>query len=103
MNLSDILPPRLRYGIYVTLVLAGVTLGVVQTWSEAAGTATPGWHAPALAVLGYLSTAVGLVAAANVRQAPLDADVLEREADLEDADDDWDDEVGSDDLRGERV
>ena len=125
MTLSDILPARLRYAVYVALVVLGVALGVIQVWCTAAGIDVPTWHAPSLAVLGYLSAAVGLVAAANVAAPKLvlaDDDranlTLLRDA-LEpgdvarnalntvlDVDDPparrWDDEPGSDDLRGER-
>lgn len=74
MTLSDILPARLRYGIYVALVVIGVALGSIQAWCTAAGIDVPTWHAPALAVLGYLSAAVGLVAAANVTPGGLTPD-----------------------------
>jgi len=74
VNLSDIIPARWRYGIYATLVVSGVGLGAIQAWCTAAGIDVPTWHAPALAVLGYLSAAVGLVAAANVNPDGLTPD-----------------------------
>lgn len=126
MTLTDILPRRLRYGIYIALVVIGVVLGSIQAWCTAAGADVPTWHAPSLAVLGYLSSAIGLVAAANVG-APKLAITAEQRATLtllrdaldpgDEARDGlnallgiddpphalrWDDEPGSDDLRGER-
>jgi len=126
MTLSDILPARLRYGIYVALVVVGVGLGTVQAWCTAAGLDVPTWHAPSLAVLGYLSAAIGLVAAANVAapRAQVIAVTDEQRDSLHNlylaldegdpardaiglaisnlAAPDWDDEPGSDAYRGER-
>ena len=94
MNLSDIIPARWRYGIYSALVVSGVGLGSIQAWCTAAQVELPEWHGPALAVLGYLSAAIGLVAAANVNTP--EGEPVPPPARR------WDDEPGSDDLRGER-
>lgn len=62
--LTDILPAATRKRVYAVYALVGVVLGAVQVaYLNLAG--QPQWLTVALAVYGFLGTALGVTAAAN--------------------------------------
>lgn len=70
--LLDILPEKVRKTVYGVWALVGLVVGGTQVGYLAAGD-QPLWLTVALAVYGFVSTAIGATAAANtnVKHAPV--------------------------------
>lgn len=67
--LTDILPPRARQAVYAVYALIGVILGAIQVaYLNVAG--QPTWLTVALAVFGFIGTALGATAASNITAKP---------------------------------
>ena len=65
--LIEIIPPKGRKYLYALYALVGLVLGCIQV---AYGVTEPEWVTVALAVYGFVGTAFGSVAAANVNPPP---------------------------------
>ena len=79
-------PPKVRATIYYVFGLAGLILGSIQIGYSTAGSDEPVWLKVAFAVLGFLATAFGLVAASNtpVKAQPGQAAVSPIQEDADD-------------------
>lgn len=66
--LTDILPANARKTLYAVYALVGVVLGAIQVaYLNIDG--QPEWLTVALAVFGFLGTALGATAASNITEA----------------------------------
>jgi hypothetical protein len=64
--LTNILTPEIRKVAYAAYAVIGTILGAIQVWiSSTTGTEQPSWLLGALAVFGFIGTAIGATAAAN--------------------------------------
>lgn len=61
--LTDLIPAAWRQPIYAVYAVLGVVLGAWQLAQSPA----PGWLVTALTVYGFVGTAIGAVAASNVK------------------------------------
>lgn len=68
MNPLTALPPNARRAIYVAYATLGIVFGAVQVGYATANADQPTWLLVAFGVFGYVGTALGLVAAANVTE-----------------------------------
>lgn len=64
--MSNLIPAHRRQQVYAVFAVVGVILGATQVGYAAAEQSQPVWLTVALAVFGFLSGAVGYVAASNV-------------------------------------
>ncbi len=67
MNPLTALPAKARRAIYVFYATLGIAFGATQVGYATAQADQPMWLLIAFGVFGYLGTALGLVAAANVQ------------------------------------
>ena len=67
--LTDILPGHVRKYVYLVYAVLGVVLGGFQVGFLSASTEQPTWIVVALAVYGFVGTALGLTAAANIHRS----------------------------------
>lgn len=79
MNLISLMPPSWRYWLYATYGAASLAFGAIAAYCAAVpNLATPTWVIGGLAALGWLGSAIGLVAAGNTDRnqpaEPADAD-----------------------------
>lgn len=66
--LTDILPASTRKTVYALYAVVGVVLGAVQVaYSASSSLGQPEWLNIALAVFGFVGTAIGAVAASNTK------------------------------------
>lgn len=63
--MSDIIPAKSRKRVYSIFALVGIAFGATQVGYSAAGAGQPTWLTVGLAVFGFVSGAVGYVAASN--------------------------------------
>lgn len=63
--LNDIIPAAWRKPIYAAYALAGAIIGAVQVGYLSAEAGQPVWLTVALAVYGFIGTAIGFTASAN--------------------------------------
>lgn len=63
--LNDIIPAAWRKPIYAAYALAGAIIGAVQVGYLSAEAGQPLWLTVALAVYGFIGTAIGFTASAN--------------------------------------
>lgn len=68
MNPLTALPVTVRKWIYVFYATFGIAFGAAQVGFATAGQDQPLWLLVAFSVFGYLGTALGLVAAANLSE-----------------------------------
>lgn len=73
----ELIPYRVRLGMYLALVAVGLALGAIGQWLTAVGTPLPTWMAGANAVATYLLVPFGLVAAVNVNRPTALPDTVE--------------------------
>lgn len=66
MNPLTMLPAPMRRAIYVGYATIGILFGATQVGYATAGSQQPLWLLVGFGIFGYLGTALGLVAAANV-------------------------------------
>ena len=111
--MTDFIPAHIRSGIYAVYATLGIVLGAVQVGFAAADAGQPVALTVALAVYAFLGGALGFTARANTPEVdvpggPVTPDEVHLLHDVrriegrDGAHDRWDDEPGSDDLRGER-
>lgn len=65
MNVTQLIPARLRSALYVAYGVAAVAIGATSTWFATTNGAVPGWVGGVTAVLAYVGGALGFVAAGN--------------------------------------
>ncbi len=85
MNPLTVLPANIRRALYALYAALGVAFGAVQVGFATADIDQPSWLLVAFAVFGYLGTALGIVATANVQEGYGDGDEPADEYDLRDA------------------
>lgn len=78
--LTNILTPEIRKVAYAVYATIGTILGAIQVWVlSTADTGQPSWLTGALAVFGFIGTAIGATAAANAsvttKEAEYDGDL----------------------------
>lgn len=111
--MTDLIPARYRAHAYRTFAWLGIIIGATQIAYAAADAGQPTALTVTLAVYAFVGGALGFVANANtpkldVPGGPVTTDeayLLNDIRKIEGRDgkaDRWDDEPGSDDLRGER-
>lgn len=66
--MNNLIPAHRRKQVYAVFAFVGVVLGATQVGYSAAEQGQPTWLTVALSVFGFLSGAVGYVAASNVNR-----------------------------------
>lgn len=98
MNLLNMIPAKYRKFVYAAYAALGIAFGAVQVGFATGGLDQPGWLGVSFAVFGYLGTALGLVAAANVPTREAEISVGELVVDVK-GEHEADDQLGQADGR----